>query len=334
MAIKLSNSVDEVIKTSNSQKSLNEQDLAICKFLHGWRLGASYLTENAGTIVLMAHAEPGGGFVRMRQSANIRFTADPDRFNHTPYQIVITWRVFPGGIAAQAQEFGTLNNIVILDGRTIADVVMTADLEITIAWIDRDFLDGWAAVCGYNGPALRDNLRQISDDGLVDLIKRWENIACEVNSDSLFTNKISFTSLITNYIVQRYSGSTTKENADVSNYFAVIKKIDSYLIKNIDKRIEIEHLCRHLDISIAELRDIIFKTKFCSPYNYIQQSKMKFARFMLSRTNSSISQITYDLGFSSQAHFGSVFKKFVKISPANFRKLGIAGEVQTYMKLA
>jgi len=62
---------------------------------------------------------------------------------------------------------------------------------------------------------------------------------------------------------------------------------------------------KHLSMSIGE---------------YIRQHKIKKAIPLLLDTNSSLTEITYQLGFSDQSHFNRVFKSYLKTNPSQYRK--------------
>ena len=57
-----------------------------------------------------------------------------------------------------------------------------------------------------------------------------------------------------------------------------------------------------------------------TPAEYITLQKMDRAQMLLKTTNSSITDIAYQLGFSSSNYFCSVFKKTLSYSPAAYRK--------------
>lgn len=86
-----------------------------------------------------------------------------------------------------------------------------------------------------------------------------------------------------------------------------------------------------LPITLQELADASgyslsrFKAKFkeeigITPAEYITLQKMDRAQMLLKTTEDSITDIAYDLGFSSGNYFCSVFKKTLGYSPSSYRK--------------
>lgn len=54
--------------------------------------------------------------------------------------------------------------------------------------------------------------------------------------------------------------------------------------------------------------------------NYILNKKIKEAKYLLHYTNKSLTAISVYLGFSSPGHFSRVFRKYVSLSPNEYRK--------------
>ncbi|WP_417663412.1 helix-turn-helix domain-containing protein [Pseudomonas sp.] len=85
-------------------------------------------------------------------------------------------------------------------------------------------------------------------------------------------------------------------------------------------------------ISVSEMAQIAAQSRFHfartfrastgrSPHSYILDSRLRRAEFLLSETNTSLSQIATDSGFSSQSHFTTTFKKRIGITPGQYRDL-------------
>ena len=88
----------------------------------------------------------------------------------------------------------------------------------------------------------------------------------------------------------------------------------------------------NLPITLQELADASgyslsrFKAKFkeeigITPAEYITLQKMDRAQMLLKTTEQSITDIAYELGFSSSNYFCSVFKKTLSYSPSSYRKI-------------
>lgn len=58
-----------------------------------------------------------------------------------------------------------------------------------------------------------------------------------------------------------------------------------------------------------------------SPYDYVLVSRLNRAKEYLQKTNMTVSEIAYEVGFNSDTNFIFFFKSNTGISPAKFRKL-------------
>lgn len=88
----------------------------------------------------------------------------------------------------------------------------------------------------------------------------------------------------------------------------------------------------HVDISLGELASIAglstfhfsrkFRTTFgCPPYSYILQQRLERAKRQLSDRRTPIKVVAINCGFSDQSHMNRVFRKFLDVTPAEYRRL-------------
>lgn len=99
-----------------------------------------------------------------------------------------------------------------------------------------------------------------------------------------------------------------------------IKKVVMYIEQNLSETVSLEKLAKISSYSISH-----FKTRFkeeigIPPAEYITLQKIKYAKKMLETTNLSVTQLSYELGFSSSNYFSTVFKKILNITPQQYKK--------------
>lgn len=142
--------------------------------------------------------------------------------------------------------------------------------------------------------------------------------------------------------------SIHKRNSNVLNKIEISNRILRFLLdviyqgeKKSDRSIssDIEFCCRYIEkrifhkIFIAELADKVnlsesrFKHKFkeeigIPPNEYILTQKLNKGKELLGNSEISITNLAYDLGFSTSPYFSSVFKKYVGVSPSEYRNTG------------
>lgn len=100
-----------------------------------------------------------------------------------------------------------------------------------------------------------------------------------------------------------------------------LKQVDDFIIKNIDDLdLNIESLCQDLGISRSHFYRKIKYLTGKSPTEYIRHIRLNKAAEILSKTNKSISEVCYCVGFNSPSYFSVCFKQQYKMTPLEFVK--------------
>jgi Response regulator containing CheY-like receiver domain and AraC-type DNA-binding domain len=55
--------------------------------------------------------------------------------------------------------------------------------------------------------------------------------------------------------------------------------------------------------------------------DYLQQTRIEYAKELLLNTDQSVSEVANASGYSNLSYFSSIFKKFTGSSPGEYRKL-------------
>jgi YesN/AraC family two-component response regulator len=100
----------------------------------------------------------------------------------------------------------------------------------------------------------------------------------------------------------------------------LIKQALAYIHSNIEKKITLEKVAAHIHISTNYLC-YFFKEntgfKFCE---YINICRINVAKDFLDNSSNALDMISFKCGFNSQSHFSTTFKKYVGISPNEYKK--------------
>lgn len=99
----------------------------------------------------------------------------------------------------------------------------------------------------------------------------------------------------------------------------IINKILQYLHLKIENYITLQSLAKDLNISVGYASYCFKKNMDMTIMKYVQKIKIERAKTLLKSTDSSILQISAQLGFYDQSHFSKTFKQLVGISPSSFR---------------
>lgn len=99
-----------------------------------------------------------------------------------------------------------------------------------------------------------------------------------------------------------------------------IKKLLQYISDNLNEKIETSQLAEQANWSEQYLIKKFTQYLGCTPYQFILKQKINTAKSLIKETNTSLTNIAFDLGFNSYSNFCVAFKKETNKSPSNFRK--------------
>lgn len=102
--------------------------------------------------------------------------------------------------------------------------------------------------------------------------------------------------------------------------FSSINKAKKFIDKKINAKLTLDEIANYSNISVSFLCREFKKTFGITPYNYILNSKIEFAKTILVETEETIQSISERFTFSDVAHFSKAFTKIVGMSPSVFRE--------------
>ncbi len=108
-----------------------------------------------------------------------------------------------------------------------------------------------------------------------------------------------------------------KESKDRIIHSPHVRKSIDYINKNITKKITVKEISQHCAISADYLSHLFKKETGDSLSNYITKQKLELAKALLWEGGDS-KKICSSLGFCSQSHFISAFKKEYNMTPSEF----------------
>lgn len=92
-----------------------------------------------------------------------------------------------------------------------------------------------------------------------------------------------------------------------------------YFKNNFEKQITIAMAADYLGVSHSHLTREFLKYTKEKPSDYLTKLRMEKAVELLNSTNMKLKEVSRQCGYSDENYFGKVFKKYIKISPAEFR---------------
>ena len=129
---------------------------------------------------------------------------------------------------------------------------------------------------------------------------------CEAQLANIFTNTL-------------ISIAKLNKNKQVENQ-KLITSIN-YINQNYTSDIEIATLANMEFLSVSRYVTVFKETVGMPPYQYVISLRLNSACEMLKNTNLSVTQIAEALGFNSCFFFSKLFKKHLKLSPNQYKKM-------------
>nr|WP_092071504.1 AraC family transcriptional regulator [Dendrosporobacter quercicolus]NSL49337.1 AraC family transcriptional regulator [Dendrosporobacter quercicolus DSM 1736]SDM26975.1 AraC-type DNA-binding protein [Dendrosporobacter quercicolus] len=99
----------------------------------------------------------------------------------------------------------------------------------------------------------------------------------------------------------------------------LVRKITEFIDGHYKEPIKLSTISCALHISSSLLSHVFKQETGLSPIQYVIQRRIGEAQSLLMETHLSIREIEESLGFGSSVHFSAMFKKYVGISPKDYR---------------
>jgi AraC family transcriptional regulator len=97
------------------------------------------------------------------------------------------------------------------------------------------------------------------------------------------------------------------------------RKTIDFIEDNLDQELALDTLAAVAELPVSTFVRQFIRAHKMPPHKFVVLRRIEHARDLLTSSQLSIAEIAYELGFSSQGHFSTVFRKYVGVSPATFR---------------
>ncbi len=160
--------------------------------------------------------------------------------------------------------------------------------------------------------------RGLEFDRLANTYDKFRECLCEkydalpIYSEERAMSILSLASMLASYIIT--------EDMIVRDNDTAAELIARYVRENLNRRISVADICRHMGISKNTLNRTMRKAYGVSMGEYILNMRMELACKLLQNTDDTVSSICEQTGFCDTSYFCKMFKKSVGMSPARYRK--------------
>lgn len=130
-----------------------------------------------------------------------------------------------------------------------------------------------------------------------------------------FTNELSIIDLLIPILIEK-----VPNRINYSKESLIVKDAAQYIEQHIKDELSIQEVAKELNVSSGYLSRIFKKLMHITPKQYLIQCRIRVAKRELEKASNDI-DIAYDLGFASQSHMCTVFKKYMGISVGDYKNI-------------
>jgi AraC-like DNA-binding protein len=94
----------------------------------------------------------------------------------------------------------------------------------------------------------------------------------------------------------------------------------TFLYENLHQSVSLAEMAKHAELSESHFSRLFKEQTGHSPINYFIYLKMQHACSMLTLTQLSVKEISESMGYNDAYYFSRLFKKFIGISPREYRR--------------
>ena len=100
----------------------------------------------------------------------------------------------------------------------------------------------------------------------------------------------------------------------------LVRQIGDYLDRNYREPINLQQISDDLHLSVSHISHLYKNKTGLSPMQFVLYRRLGEAQTLLAETDLPIGEIEEELGFGSSSHLSIMFKKYIGISPSEYRK--------------
>ncbi len=122
-------------------------------------------------------------------------------------------------------------------------------------------------------------------------------------------------------LVYTLNNDTAKRTRELTaNSNSTIGRALVYIKEHLTEDLSLETVAKAMSVSPIHFHNTFKVALACTLREYVEQQRIKKAVTLLTTTNSSLTQIAFECGFTSQSYFSYAFKRRMKMTPREYVK--------------
>lgn len=145
---------------------------------------------------------------------------------------------------------------------------------------------------------------------------------CKYYDSLLETDKIIIHSLVLELIYMLYNDSKRQnyKGKMKSNNYEIIETSISYIKNNLTSDLSLATVAAYASLSPIHFHNCFKAATGRTLHEYVEEQRIKKAANLLVTTDKTLTEISYECGFSSQSYFSYAFKRKMQITPREYAK--------------
>lgn len=163
--------------------------------------------------------------------------------------------------------------------------------------------------------------KQIFDIGINEELVDLYSTAIKVAKEDKKASQQHLAGIVLNILgsILYLSNNKTLDSKETTQ---IIERAKVIMVENINKDIDVHEIASNLGTSYSWFRKEFKEYTGFAPSQYFQELKLKRAKELLTETDLSVKEISFQLNFSSYEYFLSFFRKRVGSTPMEYRNFG------------
>jgi AraC family transcriptional regulator len=125
--------------------------------------------------------------------------------------------------------------------------------------------------------------------------------------------------VLTGHLVRRWSSQPSLLQVKGQLSPGQIRNTLEAIESNMSSGIRVRDLASQIGVGTHQFTRLFRQTMGRSPYRFVMLRRIEKARFLLEKTRLPLVEIALELGFVSQSHFTSAFRREMRTTPASYR---------------
>lgn len=161
----------------------------------------------------------------------------------------------------------------------------------------------------------------VRDSQLLRLVQTLQgDVATGHLAGSLFGETVG--SALIQYLAQHYSTRGLPTNQLSGGLSSVrLNRVLEHIHANLEGDMHLKELADVAELSTFHFAKLFKRSTGSSPHQYVLQRRLERAKELLRNPHVSLSEVSLRAGFTDQSHLANVFRRFVGVTPTQFRAL-------------